>query len=310
MVTRCAPQVARNVRWYAETMRRLAICVVVAAAVTSATAQAPKKSFLWAIQSAGGAPPVYLMGSLHALTKDYYPLGAAAERAFADSKVLIEEVDIDELTNPTSAMALVGKAMLTDGRTLDQLIAADLYKTVIARAEKAGLPAIAIQRMKPWMAAVSLTAPALKAAGFDPSLGVDQYFFNKARSAKMERRALETVAYQFDRLDQMPPAMQEAMLRSVIADIDTQVDNVKVIADAWASGDTAAIEKLLLGALTEWPELYQRLLVERNRNWVEPVETCLKEKTACFVVVGAAHLVGDDSLVALLRKKGHTVEQQ
>jgi uncharacterized protein len=292
-------------------MRRFAACVTLAAAMTSAATaeQAPKKSFLWAITSTG-APPVYLMGSLHALTADYYPLSAAAERAFADAKVLIEEVDIDELTNPTSAMALLGKAMLTDGRTLDQLIAADLYKTVIERAEKAGLPAVAIQRMKPWMAAVSLTAPALKAAGFDTGLGVDQYFFNKARTAKMERRALETVAYQFDRLDQMPPAVQEAMLKSVIADLDTQLDNVKVIADAWASGDTATIEKLLLGALVESPDLYHRLLVERNRNWVEPVETCIKEKTACFVVVGAAHLVGPDSLVALLRKKGHTVEQQ
>ena len=127
------------------------------------------------------------------------------ERAFADSKVLIEEVDIDELTNPTAAMALVGKAMLTDGRTLDQLIAADLYKTVMERAENIGLPAMAMQRMKPWMAAVSLTAPALKTAGFNAGLGVDQYFFNKARTSKMERRALETVAYQFDRLDQMPP---------------------------------------------------------------------------------------------------------
>ena len=65
-----------------------------------------------------------------------------------------------------------------------------------------------------------------------------------------------------------------------------------------------------LGALVESPELYERLLVERNRNWVEPVEACIKEKTACFVVVGAAHLVGPDSLVALLRKKGHNVEQQ
>jgi uncharacterized protein YbaP (TraB family) len=292
-------------------MRRFAICMSLAAAVGVVTpsAQAPKRTFLWAIKTPG-APSIYLMGSLHALTPDYYPLNAATERAFAESKVLIEEVDIDELTNPAAAMTLVGKAMLADGRTLDQLIAADLYKTVIERAEKLGLPAVALQRMKPWMAAVSLTAPALKAAGFNSSLGVDQYFFNKARTAKMERRALETVAFQFDRLDQMPPAVQEAMLRSVIADIDTQVANVKVIADAWASGDTATIEKLLLSSLVESPDLYQRLLVERNRNWVDPVEACITQKTACFVVVGAAHLVGPDSLVALLRKKGHIVEQQ
>ena len=82
-------------------MRRFAVCVSLAAAIASAApaAQAPKKTFLWAVKSAG-APPTYLMGSLHVLTPDYYPLSPAVERAFADSKVLIEEVDIDELTNP------------------------------------------------------------------------------------------------------------------------------------------------------------------------------------------------------------------
>jgi uncharacterized protein YbaP (TraB family) len=290
-------------------MRKPVLTLVLTALSVTLVAQSPKKHFLWAVK-AEGAPPIYLMGSLHVLTPDYYPLNPVAERAFASSKVLIEEVDIDELTNPAAAMALLGKAMLTDGRTLDQVISADLYKTVAARADAAGIPVAAVQRMKPWMAAVALTAPALKAAGFDPNLGVDQYFFNKAKAANLERRALETVAYQFDRLDQMSPALQEAMLRSVIADLDTELTNVKQIADAWANGDTATIEKLLLGAVTDSPELYQRLLVERNQNWVAPVEACIKQKSACFVVVGAAHLVGPDSLVALLRKKGYNVEQQ
>ena len=100
------------------------------------------------------------------------------------------------------------------------------------------------------------------------------------------------------------------MLKSVFADIDAQLGNVKTIADAWARGDTSSLEKDLLGAFRESPELFDRLLAERNRNWVAPVEACLKAKTACFVVVGAAHLVGPESLVNLLQKKGYTVEQQ
>ena len=264
---------------------------------------------MWAVRHAG-APPTYLVGSLHVLTPEYYPLDPALEKAFSESKVLIEEVDLDELTNPATALALVSKAMLADGRTLDQLISADLFKQVIARAEKAGLPAIAIERMKPWMAAVALTVPALKAAGFDTSLGVDQHFFDKAKASGMDRRGLETAAYQFDRLDQMSPALQEALLRSVIADLDTEIANVKTIAQAWARGETATIERLLLGAILESPEVYERLLVDRNKNWVAAVEKCVNEKTACFVVVGAAHLVGPHSLVALLKQKGYGVEQQ
>ena len=296
---------------YAAIMQRwvLSLGLVCAVAAAPAGAQSTQKHFLWAVRVPDG-PPTYLMGSLHVLTPDYYPLNARIEQAFAESKVLIEEVDMDELTNPSAIMPLMAKAVYTDGRTLDQVISPELYKTVLARAEKAGIPGVAVQRMKPWMAAVSLTAPALKAAGFDANLGVDKYFFDKAKSSGLERRALETVAYQFDRLDQMPLAMQEAMLRSVFADIDTQLGNVKTIADAWARGDTTGLEKDLLGAFRESPELFDRLLAERNRNWVAPVEACLKARTACFVVVGAAHLVGPDSLVQLLQKKGYTVEQQ
>jgi uncharacterized protein len=290
-------------------MRRFVLGVFLTALVAVPSAQTTSKRFMWAVTRSGG-PPTYLVGSLHVLTPEYYPLDPAFEKAFSASKVLMEEVDLDELTNPMSAMALIGKAMLTDGRTLDQLISKELYKDVAARAEKAGIPEVAIQRMKPWMAAVSLTAPALKQAGFNTELGVDKHFFDKAKAAGLERRALETVAYQFDRLDQMSSALQEAMLKSVIADLDTEISNVKTIAQAWARGETATLERLLLGAILESPELYERLLVERNKNWVAPVEKCVQEKSACFVVVGAAHLVGPHSLVAMLKQKGYSVEQQ
>jgi uncharacterized protein len=294
--------------------RIVACCVaVLVVAIAKPQAQAPvppqAKHFLWTL-TAADAPPTYLLGSLHVLTPEYYPLSARIDAAFMTAKVLIEEVNLDEMTAPATAAALLSRAFFADGRTLDQVVTPELYKDVLERVTKGGMPAAAVQRMKPWMAAVTLTIPALKAAGFDAELGIDRHFFDKAKAAGLERRGLETPEYQFDRLDQMSPALQEAMLRSVIADLDTQLANVRTIADAWARGDAATIERHLLGALQESPELYQRLLVERNRNWVEPVERCLTQKVTCFVVVGAAHLVGPDSLVAMLQKKGYTVQQQ
>jgi len=292
-------------------MRRFTACVSLAAAIAVASpeAQAPKKNFMWAVRTPG-APATYLMGSLHVLTPDYYPLSSDIEKAFAEAKVLIEEVDLDEMTNPATMVPLLGRVMLADGRTLDQVIRADLYARVMERAAKAGIPAAAVQRMKPWMVALALTTPALAAAGFDPALGLDKHFFDRAKKAGLERRAFETVAFQFDRLDQMSAADQEAMLKSAIDDLDTQLSEVKSMADAWSRGETKTLEKLLFTATNTSPELHKRLLVDRNQAWVEPVEACLKQKTSCFVVVGAAHLVGPDSLVELLRKKGYSVEQQ
>jgi uncharacterized protein YbaP (TraB family) len=291
----------------------LSACLACAVTIGTPHAQTNASSarhFLWTVRSAAGSTPTYLLGSLHVLTPDFYPLAAPIEEAFKRSKVLIEEVDMDELTNPSTLMPLLAKAVYMDGRSLESAISPELYKSVLARADKAGVPAVALQRMKPWMAAVSLTAPALKTAGFNAELGIDRHFFDRAKAAGLERRALETVAYQFDRFDEMPAALQEAMLRSVLDDLDTQFANVKSIAAAWQRGDVMALEKDLLAAFLETPALYERLLAERNRNWVASVEACVKQGEACFVVVGAAHLVGPQSLVSLLRDKGFVVDQQ
>lgn len=274
-----------------------------------ASAQAPSRHFLWTV-SAPGAPPSYLLGSLHLLTPDYYPLAGRIEQAFASSQVLIQEIDLDEMSNPATILGVIGSATLPPGQTLDQVIAPALHARVMARASRSGLPADAVNRMKPWMAALSLTTPAMQAAGFKAEHGVDQHFYARAKRSGMSRRALETVAFQFDRLDQMSASEQEALLSSTIDDLDTQISNVKVIADAWARGRTADIESLLLATVKQSPQLYKRVLVDRNAAWVPAVARCVDERTRCFVVVGAAHLVGPDSLVALLQKKGYAVEQQ
>jgi uncharacterized protein YbaP (TraB family) len=273
------------------------------------SAQTPAKHFMWSVKDSKGAT-VYLLGSIHVLTPDVYPLSPDIEKVFDASKVLVEEVNLDDMNDPTALVPILAKAMFSDGRTLDQVVSAETFAEVKKRAEKAGLPLMAIQRMKPWMAAVALTAPVLQAAGFNAELGVDKHFFDAAKKANKERRALETVAYQLDRFDQLSMPLQEAMLKSTMADLDTEVGNVKELVAAWKAGNTTTMERLMLGAMLDSPELYQRLLVERNVNWISHVEKCLQENSGCFVVVGAAHLVGPQGLPTLLQKKGYTVRQQ
>ena len=293
-------------------MRRpifLTILLALTLSQAAPSAQAGKKSFLWKVEGGNGAV-AYLLGSMHVLTPEFYPLSPAIEQAFIASNTLVEEVDLDEMSDPVQMMGALAKAMLTDGRTLDQLVAPATFAEVKRRAEKAGLPLPAILRMKPWLAAITLMAPTLQAAGFRAELGVDRHFFDRAKTAGLKTQALETLAYQLDRFDQLAPKLQEDMLKATLEDLDTQVANVGALAKAWAAGDAKGIEVLLLGAFLESPELYDRLLVERNRNWIATVESCLQQKSACFVVVGAAHLVGPHGVPTLLEKKGYKVTQQ
>ena len=290
---------------------RTILAAVVAAVLAGgmATAQEAKKHFLWKVEGPG-ASVAYLLGSLHVLTPEFYPLSADINQAFAASRTLVEELDLDEMNDPAQMMSALSKAMLTDGRTLDQIVAPSTFAEVSRRAEKAGLPMMALQRMKPWLVAITLMGPTLQAAGFKAELGVDKHFFDRAKEAGLKRQALETLSYQLDRFDQLSPRLQEDMLISSMKELDTQVGNVRELAQQWAAGDVKALEASLLVSFEGSRELYDRLLVERNRNWVPHVETCLQQNAGCFIVVGAAHLVGPDGLPTLLVAKGYKVTQQ
>lgn len=289
--------------------RRLTLAVALVILLAPGARAQTGNSFMWKVEADGGAI-AYLLGSLHVLTPEWYPLSETIDKAFAESKVLVEEIDLDETSNPAGMMSALMKAMLTDGKTLDTVIAPEVYAEVRRRAEQVGMPMMAIQRMKPWLVAITLMAPTLQAAGFKPELGVDRHFYDRAVVLGMKRQALETLEYQLDRFDELPMKLQEDLLKSTMADLDVEVKNVKEMAQAWGFGNVAAIEKMTLTALKESPELYTRLLVERNNNWIPHVETCLEEKAGCFIVVGAAHLVGPDGLPTLLSKKGYKVTQQ
>lgn len=289
------------------------LTLVIAALVWSLAlpvfAQDAKKNFLWKVEGPGSAT-AYLLGSLHVLTPDYYPLSSTINEAFAASRTLVEEVDLDELQNPAKMAPAMAKAMLMDGRSLEDLIAPATYAQLRTRAEAAGLPMMALRRMKPWLVSLTLMAPALQAAGLSAEYGVDKHFFDRAKARGMARRSFETLAYQLDRFDGMPLKLQEDMLTSTMNELDTYVGRIRDVARAWAAGDTGAIERELLSAFAQSRELHDRLLTERNRNWVPQVDTCLRENADCFIVVGAAHLVGPDSLPVLLAQRGYRVVQQ
>lgn len=275
----------------------------------AASAQEEARHFLWQVTGPGGAT-AYLLGSVHVMNQGVYPLSPAIEKAFKESKVLVEEVDLDEMNNPATMIQLMAKAMLPENQTLDMIVSPETFAAVRARAAAGNVPLVVLQRMKPWTAGVTLAAAELTRAGFNSNLGIDKHFFDRAKEAGMAFRPLETLAYQFDRLDGLPGAMQEKSLEVMLADIDSQVSNIETIIAAWRKGDTSTLEKLLTDGTDEAPEIRERLLVERNRNWIPHIEKCLTSDEKCFVVVGAAHLVGPDSVVDLLQKAGYKVEQR
>ena len=291
--------------------RLCAVAVLAVLAVCTGSAQSPQpaaaRSFLWKVES--GPRVMYLAGSVHALTAAVYPLNPAFERAFDASDMLVEEIDLSQGDLLTVGPMLLAKGMYQDGRTFDDVVSKETVALVTKRLNSP-MAVELIRPMKPWMVMLMLTALQVQQAGLDVHLGLDKYFFDKARAAGKPVVGLETAESQIDRFDKMPDALQEQLLRSTLDDLTAQQRDLTAIVTAWQRGDAAALESTLLSGFKQYPDAYHSLIVERNNNWLPQLEKCLARPSPCLVVVGAAHLVGPDGLVALLREKGYRVEQQ
>jgi uncharacterized protein YbaP (TraB family) len=202
------------------------------------------------------------------------------------------------------------KGLYTDGRTFESSVSKDTATIVASRLKNTGIPPEMIRTMKPWMVMLMITVFEAQKAGLDASLGLDKYFFDKARAANKQVVALETAESQIDRFDQMPDSLQEQMLRSTLSELDVPRNGIAAMIGAWRRGDAAALEKMALSSFDGYRGAYTSLIVERNTNWVPQIEACMNRPQPCFVVVGAAHLVGPDGLITLLKQKGYKLEQQ
>jgi uncharacterized protein YbaP (TraB family) len=275
---------------------------------SGAFGQTQGRSFLWKVQSGGNV--MYLAGSVHALTADVYPLDPAYQRAFDASAALVEEINLAEADPLSGGLGLLAKGMYQDGRTFSNAVSRDTLAMVEQKLRDTPLAIDLIQPMKPWMVMLMLEALGAQAAGLDPQLGLDKHFYDMANEKGKQVIGLETAESQIDRFDQMPERMQEQMLRSELAEMETEQTSLRAILTAWKAGDAAAIEKMLLGSFSDNPTAYNSLITERNRNWKPQLEACLKRQSPCFVVVGDAHEVGPQGLLAMLRQRGYRIEQQ
>ena len=183
------------------------------------------------------------------------------------------------------------------------------YALVTKRVSDLGLPIEPLKRFKPWMLALTLVEMEWQKAGFDASLGLDRHFYDRARADGKTVQGLETVEYQMSLFDGMTMEEQDRMLAESLEDLDQERANVFELTDAWKAGDAAAVERIVLDDLKDDPVMYQRLLVDRNRNWLPKLDALFARSGRAFVVVGAAHLVGPDGLLAMFRAKGYKVDQ-
>lgn len=269
--------------------------------------QKPAKHCLWKVQ--GASNTVYLFGSIHFLKKSFYPLPQPIEDAYKQAPISVFEVDFDEMKSPEAQRKMLQQGRYPEGDSIKKHLSKDTYEKLHSYVADRMGDGAAFDSLKPWMVAVALLGIELQKLGFDPEQGVDQYFVNKARQDKKQIMALETVDAQLSLFAGLAKDEEEAMLKEAITEITKFQKILADVIEAWRTGDTKALDKFIVESMREHPKIHKKLLIDRNQQWAAKLEKLLAGEKDVFVVVGAAHLVGKDSVSDLLSKKRFKVQQ-
>ncbi len=264
------------------------------------------KPAMWLVEKGQGK--TYFLGSFHLLPKNYNWYYGLVQSSFASADELVLEIDLSNETTAEIQAMFIQNGFFKDDDNLKNHLDAAHYEKMLAYAKKyMGQEEAAAQKMKPWFMAVNLSVLAIMSSGMDPNSGVDKFLAGQAQLAQKPVSGLETPVAQMMALIDHPLDVQAAMLSETLDQLDDFKAVMNGYLEAWASGDGDRIASTMINDMRKYQGMYEALLVKRNKNWVAGLEGHINSGKTVFVVVGAAHLAGPDSVLKMLQDKGYDV---
>jgi len=266
-------------------------------------------SLIYKIQS--DTNTVYILGSIHILAEEYYPLTRAFSYSYFNSQKVIFEIDPEILFSLSPNKTVENYHYFQDGNTLEKVLHRKTLKLLKKRVANMGLDFESINKLKPWAVNKIIGRSPLSTNDFRPDLGIEYYFYRLAKDAGKPTGGLETIEDQLDIDDKLPLRMQDKILRETLTVSDSKETEKKFLhlVKNWHQGNFSELEHIIQEQKAKNLTYHNSLLTNRNKRWIPQIENFLLEDKNVLVIVGAAHLVGDDGLVALLTEKGYELER-
>ena len=263
---------------------------------------------LWELH--GKHNTVYILGSIHVLRPSDYPLAPAVLHAYSDAASILMEVNLGEIDVQRMQTELLASARLPEGKTLPGIMGDARYKRAQGLAQQVGVDIGIFDAFAPWFAAEAISQLQLQQLGFQPKSGVEMFFLERARTDGKSVAGLETVRDQIALFDALSMDEQADYLVASLEEAHDLPKEVDAMVHAWASGDTQWFADQMKSEIGRDPVLYDSVLVARNRKWVPKIEALLNADKNYLVIVGTGHLVGQGSVIDLLKKDGIAAAQR
>ena len=273
------------------------------------------KCCVWRVTDAKA--PFYLVGSVHALAKDDYPLPAPYEIVLEEAKRFLFE--FDPTRQAEFEKKLEAAARYRPGEDIRSKIDPELLAwlrqniSTVSRDPRGDKKSLVIgfgnePGYKPWWIAQHLVTKSAY-SNVSASPGLDDYFLVRAQKMGCEIAGLESVDEHVAVLGGLSDRDGEIVLRDALTGQKNETAQLERMQRAWRKGDTAALWASDARFRGEAPWVAERFVDKRNRKWLSRIEAELKTGEPTAIVAGALHFSGPNSIVRLLEKRGHKIEQ-
>lgn len=258
-------------------------------------------TLLWEISGKNLKQPSYLFGTFHLMCKEDINFSANLQAAMKAADEVYFEMDLDDPANTLGALFLMN---MKEGTTLKDLYTEEEFARLNNFfKDSLSMPMAMLQKMKPLFLEALLYPKLMDCKNMS---GIEQELLAMAQKDKKEIKGFETMAFQASVFDSIPYKTQASSLLKTIDSLSTYKVYFAKMLEVYKTQKIDSIQSLFSESEYGQAENMDILLTKRNQNWVEQLKTILKTKSV-FIAVGAAHLVGDDGLITLLRKEGYTL---
>ena len=246
---------------------------------------------------------IYLFGTIHVLKPGLSWFDEAVKKAFDRSQELKLELVMPDPAAMASLVQATGTAA-PGTPPLSERLPVGKQAAFRRAVTDLGLPADALDRYKPWLAATQLSIAPLSKLGYDSANGPETVLTEAAKAAHKPITGLETAEQQLGYFSGLSDTAQIQFLESTVDELPTVADQMQRMVGDWAGGKPEALAAEMNDSLKDSPEVAKVLLVDRNKRWAQWIKDRMAKPGTVFVAVGAGHLAGPDSVQAQLARLG------
>ncbi|PKI17726.1 TraB/GumN family protein [Colwellia sp. 12G3] len=268
------------------------------------------QSSVWKVSK--GNDHIFIGGTVHILPASEFPLPKEFDEAYKKSDSIVLETKLPDASDADFQMKMMQQMAYGNGETIGDFISAKTKQKLSQHIASLGVNLTMFEHFKPGFLLTMLALLEAQHAQLSGE-GVDAFYSKLANKDQKSIAYLESVEFQMNMIATMGIGDEERFIKSNLEQMKDFKTLFLGLLKAWRAGDEKQLKTLAITPMEDDPKTLKKLLTDRNKNWIPHIEAMFagngKSSNKEFVLVGVAHLAGNESVLALLKAKGYRVEK-